>query len=112
MRLTRPTARGRTENRPARRLPAVEPMTRYLLRRMGHALFLLAGVSILAFPFHGVGPRETYFDEMRLNPQIAPETVAALRAQNMVFDKPLPVRYCVLAEFRNSTARWDFSFGL
>jgi len=66
-------------------------MMRYLLRRVGHALFLLAGVSMLAFLFTSLAPG-TYFDEMRLNPQIAPETVAALRAQYGV-DKPLPVRY-------------------
>jgi peptide/nickel transport system permease protein len=66
-------------------------MMGYLLRRFGHALFLLAGVSMLAFLFTSLAPG-TYFDEMRLNPQIAPETVAALRAQYGV-DKPLPVRY-------------------
>jgi len=66
-------------------------MMRYLLRRLSHALFLLAGVSILAFLFAALAPG-TYFDEMRLNPQIAPETVAALRAE-YGFDKPLPVRY-------------------
>jgi peptide/nickel transport system permease protein len=66
-------------------------MMRYVLRRFGHALFLLAGVSVLAFLFTSLAPG-TYFDEMRLNPQIAPETVAALRAQYGV-DKPLPVRY-------------------
>jgi peptide/nickel transport system permease protein len=66
-------------------------MMRFLLRRFGHALFLLAGVSILAFLFTTLAPG-TYFDEMRLNPQIAPETVAALRAQYGV-DKPLPIRY-------------------
>ncbi len=46
---------------------------------------------MLAFLFTSLAPG-TYFDEMRLNPQIAPETVAALRAQYGV-DKPLPVRY-------------------
>src|SRR5437879_9377727 len=66
-------------------------MMRYLVRRLGHAFFLLAGVSMLAFLFTSLAPG-TYFDEMRLNPQIAPETVAALRAQYGV-DKPLPVRY-------------------
>jgi peptide/nickel transport system permease protein len=66
-------------------------MMRFLLRRFGHALFLLAGVSVLAFLFTSLAPG-TYFDEMRLNPQIAPETVAALRVQYGV-DKPLPVRY-------------------
>jgi len=64
---------------------------RYLLRRLSHALFLLAGVSILAFLFTALAPG-TYFDEMRLNPQIAPETVTALRAQ-YGFDKPLPVQF-------------------
>jgi peptide/nickel transport system permease protein len=64
---------------------------RYLLRRFLHALFLLFGVSLLTFFFSALAPG-TYFDEMRLNPQISPETVAALRAQYQM-DRPLPVRY-------------------
>ncbi len=64
---------------------------RYLMRRLGHAVFLLIGVSILAFLFTTLAPGN-YFDEMRLNPQIAPETVAALRAQYQL-DRPLPLRY-------------------
>ena len=64
---------------------------RYLLRRIGHALLLLAGVSVLTFLFTAVAPG-TYFDEMRMNPQIAPEAIAALRAQYGL-DKPLPLRY-------------------
>jgi len=64
---------------------------RYLLRRLGHALLLLAGVSVLTFLFTALAPG-TYFDEMRMNPQIAPETIAALRAQYGL-DKPLPLRY-------------------
>jgi len=66
-------------------------MMRFLLRRLAHALLLLIGVSILAFLFTSLAPGN-YFDEMRLNPQISPESVAALRAQ-YGFDKPLPVRY-------------------
>jgi peptide/nickel transport system permease protein len=66
-------------------------MMRYLLRRFGHAFFLLVGASILAFLFTTLAPGN-YFDEMRLNPQIAPETVAALRAQYQI-DRPLPLRY-------------------
>src|SRR2546430_16485299 len=66
-------------------------MMRYLLRRLGHALLLLAGVSVLTFLFTALAPG-TYFDEMRMNPQIAPETVAALRAQYGL-DRPLPLRY-------------------
>jgi peptide/nickel transport system permease protein len=64
---------------------------RYLLRRSLHAVFLLFGVSILTFLFSALTPGN-YFDEMRLNPQISPETVAALRAQYQL-DRPLPVRY-------------------
>ena len=63
----------------------------YLLRRSLHALFLLFGVSILTFLFSALTPGN-YFDEMRLNPQISPETVAALRAQYQL-DRPLPIRY-------------------
>jgi peptide/nickel transport system permease protein len=64
---------------------------RYLLRRAVHAFFLVAGVSILAFLFTALAPGN-YFDEMRLNPQISPEAVAALRAQYEL-DRPLPLRY-------------------
>ncbi len=64
---------------------------RYLLHRLLQAVFLLIGVSILTFLFSALAPG-SYFDEMRLNPQISPETVAALRAQYQL-DRPLPVRY-------------------
>lgn len=66
-------------------------MMRYLLRRLGHAALLVIGVSILAFFFTTLAPG-SYFDEMRLNPQIAPETLVALRAQYQL-DRPLPLRY-------------------
>jgi peptide/nickel transport system permease protein len=64
---------------------------RFFFRRLRHACFLLFGVSILAFLFTTLAPGN-YFDEMRLNPQIAPETVLALRAQYQL-DRPLPLRY-------------------
>ena len=70
---------------------------RYFLRRLMQAAFLLIGVSILTFLFSTLAPGN-YFDEMRLNPQISSETVAALRAQYQL-DRPLPVRY----------ARWVLS---
>ncbi len=63
----------------------------YFLRRSMQAAFLLIGVSILTFLFSALAPGN-YFDEMRLNPQISPETVAALRAQYQL-DRPLPLRY-------------------
>jgi peptide/nickel transport system permease protein len=64
---------------------------RYFLRRTLHAVFLLFGVSLLTFLFSAMTPGN-YFDEMRLNPQISPETVAALRTQYQL-DRPLPIRY-------------------
>ncbi|HET7107909.1 MAG TPA: ABC transporter permease [Candidatus Acidoferrum sp.] len=64
---------------------------RYLLRRLLHAILLVIGVSILAFLFSTLAPGN-YFDEMRLNPQISPETLVAMRAQYQ-HDRPLPIRY-------------------
>ncbi len=63
---------------------------RYFLRRLMQAALLLISVSILTFLFSTFAPGN-YFDEMRLNPQISPETVAALRAQYEL-DRPMPVR--------------------
>jgi peptide/nickel transport system permease protein len=64
---------------------------RRLLHRLMQAALLLFGVSILTFLFSALAPG-SYFDDMRLNPQISPETVAALRAQYQL-DRPLPIRY-------------------
>jgi peptide/nickel transport system permease protein len=64
---------------------------RYLRRRLVHALLLLIAVSLLSFLLVEMAPG-SYFEEMRLNPQISPETVAALRAQYGL-DQPLPLRY-------------------
>lgn len=64
---------------------------RYLLSRLAQAGLLLLGASLLTFLFSALAPGN-YFDEMRLNPQISPETVASLRAQYQL-DRPLPVRY-------------------
>jgi peptide/nickel transport system permease protein len=63
----------------------------YILRRLVQAALLLLGASVLTFLFSALAPGN-YFDEMRLNPQISPETVASLRAQYQL-DRPLPVRY-------------------
>ena len=78
---------------------------RYLLRRFAHAFFLLIGASVLAFLFTTLAPGN-YFDEMRLNPQIAPETVAALSAQYQV-DRSLPLRY---AAWVNSVLHGEMGF--
>ena len=63
----------------------------YLARRFVRAIFLLVGVSALCFLFMEMAPG-SFFDEMRANPQISPETIAGLRAQYGL-DQPLAVRY-------------------
>jgi len=78
---------------------------RYLLKRLLHTIFLLIGVSILSFAFTALAPGN-YFDEMRLNPQISPDTVAALRAHYGV-DRPMIVRY---ARWLGSVAHGDLGF--
>jgi peptide/nickel transport system permease protein len=64
---------------------------RHLLRRLTHALLVLLGVSLLTFLFTTLAPG-SYVDEMRLNPNISRESLAALRA-HYELDRPLPVRY-------------------
>jgi peptide/nickel transport system permease protein len=64
---------------------------KYLLRRFLRAVLLLVGVSVLCFLFTEMAPG-TFFDEMRLNPQISPETITALRTRYGL-NKPLAVRY-------------------
>ena len=78
---------------------------RYLLRRFVHAIFLLLGVSVLSFAFTALAPGN-YFDEMRLNPQISPDTVAALRAHYGV-DRPIIIRY---ARWLAAVAHGDLGF--
>ena len=78
---------------------------RYAFRRFLHSVFLLFGVSVLTFLFTTLAPGN-YFDEMRLNPQIAPETVTALRARYEL-DRPLPVRYL---RWVASVARGEMGF--
>lgn len=64
---------------------------RYLSRRLLHTVLLLAATTFVTFLFTTLAPGN-YFDEMRLNPQISPETLNALKA-HYDFDKPVVVRY-------------------
>jgi peptide/nickel transport system permease protein len=63
----------------------------YLFRRLVRGILLLVGVSALCFLFTEMA-LGSFFDEMRVNPQISPATIAGLRAQYGL-DQPLPVRY-------------------
>jgi peptide/nickel transport system permease protein len=79
----------------------------YFARRLLHSMLVLVGVSLLSFLFLELAPGE-FFSDMRLNPQISPQTVAALRSRYGL-DQSLPIRYvCWL----RSVARgeWGYSF--
>lgn len=52
----------------------------YVLRRIGYSVLVLVAVSVASFGLIELAPGE-FFDELRLNPRIAPETVAGLREQ-------------------------------
>lgn len=64
---------------------------KYVARRAAHALLLLAAVTLLCFLMTSLVPG-SYFDELALNPQIPPETVAALKSRYGA-ERPLLVRY-------------------
>jgi peptide/nickel transport system permease protein len=65
------------------------------------------GVSLLSFLFADLAPGD-YFSQLRTDPRVSAETVAALRAQYGL-DRPLPVRY---AAWVASVLRGDFGYSL
>lgn len=79
----------------------------YLGRRLIRAAFLLVGVSILCFLFTEMAPG-SFFDEMRLNPQISPETISSLRS-HYGLDQPLVVRY---GRWLTSALHADFGYSI
>jgi ABC-type dipeptide/oligopeptide/nickel transport system permease component len=58
-------------------------MMAFLFRRLLRAALLLAGVSVLSFCLFELTPGD-YFDELRSNPAVSSETLAALRRQHGV----------------------------
>ncbi len=80
---------------------------RYFAKRAAHSIALLIGVSVLCFVLSDLAPG-SFFDEMQMNPQISPETIAGLRSQYGL-NRPLPVRY---ARWVQSVMRgeWGYSF--
>jgi peptide/nickel transport system permease protein len=63
----------------------------YLLRRIGHGILLLFGVSLLLFLLQQAAPAD-FLTDMRLNSQISDQTLATLRTQYGL-DQPVAVRY-------------------
>jgi len=80
---------------------------KFLLRRLARALLLLLGVSLLCFLFTEMAPG-SFFDEMRLNPQISPETIASLRS-HYGLDQPLATRY---VHWVKAASHADFGYSI
>lgn len=80
---------------------------RFLLRRAVHSLFLLVGASVLSFILVDLAPGD-YFETMRLNAEISPSTISALRRQHGL-DRSLPLRYWRWVE-SGFNGEWGFSF--
>jgi peptide/nickel transport system permease protein len=80
---------------------------RFLLQRLLRTVLLLVGVSVLCFLFTEMAPG-SFFDELRLNPQIAPQTISGLRL-HYGLDQPLPIRY---VRWASAILRADFGYSL
>jgi peptide/nickel transport system permease protein len=79
----------------------------YVARRLVRSILLLIGVSALCFLFTEMAPG-SFFDEMRLNPQISPETIANLRS-HYGLDQSLAVRY---GRWMKSALRGDLGYSI
>jgi peptide/nickel transport system permease protein len=78
---------------------------RYLGHRILQSVFLLFGVSLLSFAFVELAPG-SFFDEIRLNPQISSETLASLQRQYGM-EQTLLIRYF---RWLSSAAKGEFGF--
>jgi peptide/nickel transport system permease protein len=82
---------------------------RYFSRRLAHGLFVLAGVSVLSFVLIALAPGD-FLNEMRLDPRMPPETVAALR-DRYGLDRPLPLQYLHwLQSVRHGELGYSFAY--
>ena len=82
-------------------------LARYLERRLLHAVFLLAAISLLAFAISQLAPGN-FLDDLKVNPQISSQTIDALRTQYGL-DQSLMARYF---RWMKSLLRGDFGFSL
>jgi len=82
-------------------------MLRFLGTRVLHGAALLVAVSLLTFGLAALAPG-SFTDEMRLDPRVSPETVAAMRARYGL-DRAFPIRY---AAWLQSACRGDLGFSL
>ena len=82
-------------------------MLAFLARRVLHAAVLLVAVSLVTFALAEIAPG-SFVDDLRLDPRVSPETVAAMRARYGL-DRPFLVRY---GAWLQSAARGDLGFSL
>ena len=80
---------------------------KYLGRRIARALLLMIGVSSLCFLLTQIAPGK-FFDELRLNPQISPETIAGLNSRYGL-DQPVVLRY---GRWLGAVAHGDFGYSI
>jgi peptide/nickel transport system permease protein len=80
---------------------------RFLCLRLAHGAVVLAGVSVLTFVFSALAPGDAT-SETTMDPQLSPETVAALRVRYGL-DRPLPLRFW---QWLQSVGRGDLGFSL
>lgn len=66
-------------------------MLSYILKRLLHLIPILLGVSLLTFLLMSLTPGD-YFTQLSQNPQISPDTLARLRAEQHL-DKPWYIQY-------------------
>jgi peptide/nickel transport system permease protein len=78
---------------------------RFITGRLSRSVLLLFAAVFLSFVFASMAPGD-YFDEMKLNPQISPETIAALHLKYGL-DRPLGGRFF---EWIRSAAHGDLGY--
>jgi peptide/nickel transport system permease protein len=83
------------------------PAMRYVGRRLGHAVLLLLGVSILTFLFAELAPGDV-LDEMRMDPRISEATIQAVR-ERYGMDQSLPQKY---VRWLRSVGRGELGFSV
>src|ERR1044072_449371 len=81
------------------------PAVRYLLVRIGHGLLVMLGVALLSFLLAAAAPG-TFADELRLDPRVSPETIAAMQARYGV-NRPIAEQYFL---WLRSIGRGEFGF--
>ena len=80
---------------------------RYLSRRLAHAVAVLLGVSVFSFILAEASPGSA-FDDLRLDPQVSPDTIAALH-ERYGLDRPLVEKY---GRWLGSMLRGDFGYSV